>query len=702
MISNERENRIGPCSSTHLDNTTDLRSLLAHARCLLWRAVVEAPPPGEEGFRWTFSFFDEETAQRFLPLELLPGETYAKAFYRHKPEADRQLADRIAGEALRNGLPAYQHDTRCRRRDGEIRWLHEEVQLEAISPGRWQAIGTCTDITDRRLAEEALRESEARYRASFEHTKVAVVHTDLEHRFVRTNAAFAQMFGYSEEEILQLSMPDITHPNHLGESIQQRMPLLAGESDFFQMEKRYLHRDGHVLWGLTNVALVRDSYGRPSFYLGQVQDITARKQAEERALGLANGLREVLSAVDLLLACETLDQLLKRGVETARERLGLERCSIFLVDRSGQQVVGSYGTDGEGRTTDERTVCGEINAEWERYLQGDATTGARWSLIADHPLNYWDQGECRYLGKNSWSAATPIQGPAGPIGVLFNDSALTGAPLDRTQQEVVVVYARLLGSLIQNQLAEERLRAKDREVRAMTEQLWQAAKLATMGELAASIAHELNNPLGIMSLRLEELLMDVADGPQADSLRVVEGEIQRMAGLVSNLLQFSRRNRQHISTVDLSVEVENALELVSYLFPKHNIQVSREYSPNVPPVLADRQQIRQLLLNLIVNAIDAMAGGGTLTVRVTSNGWATVEIIDTGTGIPAELLERVTEPFFTTKAEGKGTGLGLSICQRIVQDHHGRMEVESQPGRGTTIRVRLVKVNRTTASYLAD
>ncbi|MCI0703162.1 MAG: PAS domain S-box protein, partial [Planctomycetia bacterium] len=141
------------------------------------------------------------------------------------------------------------------------------------------AVLTLRNVTDQRRAEAELRASETLFRSAFENTNVAMVLTDLSHRFIRVNAAFARLFGYSQEEMLRMSMPDITHPDDLAESFARRELLLSGESHFTQ-RKRYLHRDGRVLWGVTNVSLVRDAAGRPRLYVGQVQDVTAQKQAE--------------------------------------------------------------------------------------------------------------------------------------------------------------------------------------------------------------------------------------------------------------------------------------------------------------------------------------------------------------------------------------------------------------------------------------
>jgi signal transduction histidine kinase len=240
------------------------------------------------------------------------------------------------------------------------------------------------------------------------------------------------------------------------------------------------------------------------------------------------------------------------------------------------------------------------------------------------------------------------------------------------------------------------LLAKNEELKAVTQQLWQAAKLATMGELASSIAHELNNPLTTISLRIESLTAQTSqDDPRRRELEIIGQEVERMGNLVTHLLQFSRRSQKQISTVDIREEIEKTLELIYYHLRKNNIRVIREFAPEVPAILADRQQLRQLFLNLFTNASDAMPKGGTLTIRIaaqTEENNICIEIADTGTGIPPEILPKVMEPFYTTKAEGKGTGLGLAICRRIAKEHQGSLDISSEgiPGKGTKIRITLL------------
>ncbi len=266
--------------------------------------------------------------------------------------------------------------------------------------------------------------------------------------------------------------------------------------------------------------------------------------------------------------------------------------------------------------------------------------------------------------------------------------------------------AALHSEIAERKSAEAALQAKNGELNAVTQQLWQAAKLATMGELASSIAHELNNPLATVSLRIESLTAQTSqDDQRRRELEIIGQEVERMGNLVTNLLQFSRRSRQQISTVDVREEVEKTFELIEYHFRKNNVKVIREFAADAPCIHADRQQLRQLFLNLFTNACDAMPQGGTLTIRVMARPEAKqvyIEIADTGTGIPPEILPKVMEPFYTTKPEGKGTGLGLAICRRVAQEHQGTFDVVSEgiPGKGTRVCITLPFSNGSNATSL--
>jgi PAS domain S-box-containing protein len=250
------------------------------------------------------------------------------------------------------------------------------------------------------------------------------------------------------------------------------------------------------------------------------------------------------------------------------------------------------------------------------------------------------------------------------------------------------------------------LHAKTDELHIMTQQLWQTAKLATLGELAASIAHDLNNPLATISLRVEAILAVLEpDNALRRPLEIIETEVERMGNLVADILQFSRRGQERISSLNINEELQKALELIRYQLRQRGIEAVIDVAPNLPPIHADRQKLRQVFLNLLTNASDAMHSKGVLSLRAASAMMPSgepavmIEIADTGTGIPPDLLVRIMEPFFTTKSDGKGTGLGLPICRRIIQEHRGTIEIKSEVGNGTLVRL-LLPIQKTHSGTL--
>jgi two-component system NtrC family sensor kinase len=226
-----------------------------------------------------------------------------------------------------------------------------------------------------------------------------------------------------------------------------------------------------------------------------------------------------------------------------------------------------------------------------------------------------------------------------------------------------------------------------------------AEKLAAVGRLASGVVHEINNPLATISACAEALETRVTEGvfdvsPEVDDLReylsLIRSEAFRCKTITNGLLDFSRVRTGNRTPIDVALTIKSSARLIAHQKRGDNIEIKLELEENLPPVNADEGQMQQAVIALSTNAIDAMPGGGTLTLRASAqNGRVIVEVQDTGHGIAPEDLPKVFEPFFTTKEIGKGTGLGLAVCYGIVTEHGGRLAVRSNVGVGTTFTIYL-------------
>ena len=242
---------------------------------------------------------------------------------------------------------------------------------------------------------------------------------------------------------------------------------------------------------------------------------------------------------------------------------------------------------------------------------------------------------------------------------------------------------------------EEALRESEQKLRKqaqeLEEQLIASGRLVSVGELSASMAHEFNNPLGIILGFAQGLLadMDPAD-PNYRPIQIISEETKRCEKMVRDLLEFGRPKSTDFILIDVQETISKTLEMISTRLYKQDVQAVQEIAPELPRIYADPQQLQQVLVNLSLNAMDAMPAGGKLTLRAKQNssGQMTIAVADTGFGIDADTLPKIFQPFFTAR-KWRGMGLGLPICERIVKSHGGRIEVESQPGQGTTFTIHL-------------
>ncbi|HOP06664.1 MAG TPA: ATP-binding protein [candidate division Zixibacteria bacterium] len=285
--------------------------------------------------------------------------------------------------------------------------------------------------------------------------------------------------------------------------------------------------------------------------------------------------------------------------------------------------------------------------------------------------------------------------------VVQQDVATVRAPVDQAiARGAYVVLAAFVILILTTVLATWHLTRQIDRVTAEREEISRAfvrsAKLASIGELTTGLAHEINNPLAIISAEqtnINDILSDPNSGKEdleqaMESVRRCLNQVRRCGAITQKLLQFGRSKESHVEPTELAPRLKEIKGLMERQAGLRNIGIELYLEEGLPPVMADQIEIEQVIVNLINNAFDAMPNGGTITIRAALDiDRVLIEVADTGTGIPPEDLDRVLEPFYTTKPVGKGTGLGLSVCYGIVRSWGGEIEISSEMGVGTAVRL---------------
>ncbi|MGC3958965.1 MAG: PAS domain-containing protein [Verrucomicrobiota bacterium] len=434
------------------------------------------------------------------------------------------------------------------------------------------------------------------------------------------------------------------HPDDLARVTNQLATLPI--EPLFVAEYRFRHKSGHYVWIFDRGVMSRDAQGRVTRIIGIMWDITARKRAEEH-------LREN-------------EERFRQLAENIQE-------VFWMTDLSKKQMI--YISPGYEKIWGR--PCAELyhNAYlWLEAIHPDDRDRITFAIQTKQPFGRYDE-EYRILrpdGSLRWirDRAFPVTNAEGQI-------------------------YRIVG------IAEDITRHRELE-----EQFRQVQKMEAIGQLAGGVAHDFNNLLTVIRTASELLWSgeNVNPGESRELLQQIISTADRAANLTRQLLLFSRRQTLHGQALNLNDLLENLTKMLRRIISE-DIRLHCEFGADLPPVQADPGMLEQVVMNLVVNARDAMPRGGELTLRTSldprhglfhpvtpspsPDGHVCLSITDTGCGIPTEILPRIFEPFFTTKEAGKGTGLGLATVYGIVQQHHGWVEVQSKPGQGTTFLIGL-------------
>jgi PAS domain S-box-containing protein len=540
---------------------------------------------------------------------------------------------------------SYVVEYRLQTKSGEIKWVWESGAPRYDDDGVLIAVsGLITDITALKQSESSLKEAQQRLHNIFANTAEGIFQTSTDGTYYNVNPALARIYGYESPEAMIAGLTDIETQLYVDPTRRtQFITLLERRDRVLHFESQVRRRDGAIIWISENARAVRDTRGKLLYYEGTVEDITARKAAQDELATERNMLRTVIDAwPDIIYVKDTEGRYIlsncahtrNLGMTESREIVGRKPEDFFVPSRAALLSVEDLELMRTGHAIMDREEV-RIGANHEQ----------RWFLCAKLPL----------------------RDDAGKV------TGLVAMSRDITQHKQT------------------------------TEQLRQSQKMEAIGRLAGGVAHDFNNILTAILGYSEIIASSAAENSHLkhDIEQIHAGGL-RAAALTQQLLAFSRKQVTVAKPLDVNRVIHQMEQMLRRLIGE-NIQFGTRFDEKIGRVNADLHQIEQVIMNLVINARDAIEDAGRIFIEtsqihleglsaqqkfdVIPGAYVRIAISDNGMGIPAEIQERIFEPFFTTKDQGKGTGLGLATSYGIVQQSGGHISVESEVKSGTTFNV---------------
>ena len=729
------------------------------------------------GYDWTYVYINDAAAHhvRMNKTRLL-GRSLNKVF---KGLEQTEMFVRLS-RCMNERIPD-KTENEFTYPDGLKRWF--KLSIQPVPEGIFVL---SYDITERKQAESDLKDSEQRFRTLFEQSPIGIDLVASDGRSMFVNQALKNLLGYSEQEICGQPFIGWTHPDDVESSLQLVQLVRNGKTDRMSLEKRYIRKDGGIIWARTAVAAVRDKSGGLNYFIAMVEDISEEKRAEERlhdsetryrnlfmhspdAIFLNQNDRVTLvnKACQKLFGAKNEQELTGKPIydlfhtdfhSVIEARIRKMRESSDMVPPIEEKILRLDGSIVDVEVLAAPFPAGEFNAI--HVILRDITARKKTEAILkegkeqlrlfiehspvalamfDHKMHYiavsrrwmvdYRLGDMNIIGRSHYDIFPEIPDRwkeihrRGLSGEASQDNEDAFNRIDGTMQwlrwEVHPWYRAdgAVGGIVVFTEDITASKASEEEHDKLREQLTQAQKMESIGRLAGGVSHDLNNLLSPI-LGYSEMLLD--DLNPTDIRRESVNQIQqagfRARDLVRQLLAFSRKQTLIVQPVNLNSVITGFEKLLRRTIPE-DIEIRLNLSPDIKPVMADPGQIEQVIMNLAVNAADAMPDGGRLMMEtgiteldlsytalypdLEPGHYVMLAISDTGSGMDKETCSCIFEPFFSTKGE-QGTGLGLSTVFGIIKQHSGNIWVYSEPGKGTTFKIYLPVADKGRAEMNQD
>ena len=624
-------------------------------------------------------------------------------------------------------------DVKCQKclmemcyQDGKVHWNEEIFAMKDGKTARMRVkatpvknergkivyiLETATDLTEKKYLQEELNrmtgnlegliterlrhleKSEERYRTIFERSRDGIILTDSNGKIIEVNQAGVEILGYSRKsELLSLGPTSQLFENK--EDLYQLLKELSQKGFVTEFETRLVGRQGNVFDILFTSNVILNTIGQITGYVIIMRNITKRKKVRERIEAQNIRLASINAISTMISSSLDLNEVLNTTIDKICEIVGSDCVRIYLLDK--QRAILNLASH-RGLSTEFIEMDHVRSRKIGDGFLGQTVLNRKVHLV-DNLLPSEDQ-YVKFLVKQGFKSTIyiPLVSKGEPVGVM-SVCSMTPFKFSPDDAEFLTSIGNQIGLAVHNANLYENIKKAYEELKEVQEQVIRSEKLASLGKLAATIAHEINNPLSavltyirlMMKLIAKDRFSEKRIGDISRYLSTMESETSRCGEIVNNLLAFSRQSKTAIESQSIKKIIEMSLALIAHELELEEIKIVKEIEPNLPNVQCDSKQIQQVLLNLMYNASEAMEKGGTLTVTVKRSerdGFLDVVISDTGCGISRENLTNIFEPFFTTKQEGKGVGLGLSIAYGIIARHNGSIEVKSELKKGSSFKV---------------
>ncbi|MCX5707970.1 MAG: PAS domain S-box protein [Candidatus Omnitrophica bacterium] len=591
------------------------------------------------------------------------------------------------------------YEAQLKRKDGTTLWISINAWVIKDKAGNTLYYdGSVEDITERKSAEIACQSSEEKYRLISENTSDFIVMMTFASNPIFTYVSPAHKYlGYDQEELIGKAGLDFIHPDdkhRMAELLRQYLKkTLPGQSPGPQniaehIEFRFKDKSGNWrdLESTVNVA------GKNLIIISK--DITDFRLSEEKISRELNKFKMLYELAVNMSAEKDMDENLEYIVFKTQELLHADSCQIGLYDQ-GNASVNIYICAG-ARTAAFKNMKFFFN----KGIAGMVLNARRGCIVED----YFNDKRFEHVvdkiiaGEGLISImAVPIQARKINFGVLYAANR-TKTHFTQDDLDTLQLFGNFAAVEIMRRKAEQTLKFSYKKLKGTQEALVQSEKMAAMGQLAAGISHELFQPLTGIKGFAQAALLDLDEkNPLCEYLTKIIEQSGRMEIIIGNVRSFAKKTEFSLKPIDINSPIDDCLSLLGTQLKLQGIQVKKQLAENLPKVNADANQLQQVFINLITNAKEALEqknaiGEKELSITTSYNeasGHVEAVFRDTGAGIPKQKLNKIFEPFYTSKPNGKSLGLGLSIVQGIIDSHAGKIAVESVPGKGTSITIAL-------------